>query len=164
MATTHPRVLQWPPHPRVLLLHLRVASAVFADSPKEQGQNQSPLRRFADSPRGLQWPPHPRVLLLHLRVASAVFADSPKEQGQNQSPLRRFADSPIRLLHRFLFADSRSKLSEKKTSQRRHTASSSISSSSSSSLDSSSSSSRRGRRLQSDQDPQRPHLFYLFLR
>ncbi|KAK9167398.1 hypothetical protein Scep_002589 [Stephania cephalantha] len=60
MATTHPRVLQWPPHPRVLLLHLRVASAVFADSLERTGQNrvlfadspirllhQIPLRRFA---------------------------------------------------------------------------------------------------------------------
>ncbi|KAK9128379.1 hypothetical protein Syun_017176 [Stephania yunnanensis] len=50
MATTSARVLQCRPHPRVLLLHLRVAFAVFADSPKEQGLNQSPLRRFADSP------------------------------------------------------------------------------------------------------------------
>ncbi|KAK9114330.1 hypothetical protein Syun_021127 [Stephania yunnanensis] len=49
MATTSARVLQCRPHLRVLLLHLRVASAVFADSLKEQGQNQSPLRRFADS-------------------------------------------------------------------------------------------------------------------
>ncbi|KAK9087326.1 hypothetical protein Syun_029720 [Stephania yunnanensis] len=33
----------------IRLLHRRIATAVFADSPKEQGQNQSPLRRFADS-------------------------------------------------------------------------------------------------------------------
>ncbi|KAK9126355.1 hypothetical protein Scep_015201 [Stephania cephalantha] len=32
----------------IRLLHRRIATAVFADSPKEQGQNRSPL--FADSP------------------------------------------------------------------------------------------------------------------
>ncbi|KAK9150960.1 hypothetical protein Syun_009269 [Stephania yunnanensis] len=61
---------------------------LFADSSSSSSHRDRRLRRFAERTR------------------------------TKPSPLRRFADSPIRLLHRFLFADSRSKR-EKNTSQQR---------------------------------------------
>ncbi|KAK9087682.1 hypothetical protein Syun_030076 [Stephania yunnanensis] len=125
-------------------------------------------------------PPHPREFGNghHIRASSSMpttSASSSSSSSRRVCRIRRFAErtgtkpessSPIRrfvFFIRFLFPDSRSKR-RRRHRNGGHTASSSISSSSSSSLDPSSSSSRRGRRLQSDQDPQRPHLFYLFLR